>query len=201
MVRRPYRNDNYPDTLLCPVPECKNYSVHLHFQEQRKLQGLTDWLADYKLQWDISDKRSKKDNELLELQRKSLIKLEFELETLQQQLSKTHDLLQRGIYTTDTFLVRTSELGKRIQQVKENHTSLQANLHNEVQREENRKNIVPNVERLLETYSILPTVEAKNDLLKEVLEKVEYTKDKSGRLGSLDDFEITLFPKLPSFKK
>lgn len=75
---------------------------------------------------------------------------------------------------------------------------MQDKLAKEEQREEARKVIIPKVEKLIETYHALPTPQAKNDLLKEVLEKVVYTKKKGGRWHtSPDDFELVLYPRLP----
>lgn len=61
-------------------------------------------------------------------------------------------------------------------------------------------NVIPKAEKLLETYYTLPTAESKNTMLKEVLEKVVYVKTKRCRkkTDSRDDFEITIFPKIPS---
>ena len=68
----------------------------------------------------------------------------------------------------------------------------------EIARNKNKKIVVPKIERLLEVYKNLKTPKAKNDMLKQVLEKVVYTKDKGGRWhNSPDDFEIILYPKLP----
>ena len=51
---------------------------------------------------------------------------------------------------------------------------------------------------MLEVYSQLDTPKAKNDMLKETLEKVVYLKDKKGRWhNSPDDFEIVIYPRLP----
>ena len=67
-------------------------------------------------------------------------------------------------------------------------------------REESAVNIVPKVEKLLDVYRILPTPAAKNDMLKEVLEKVVYIKENGTRWhGSKDDFEITIYPKIPMY--
>ena len=45
-------------------------------------------------------------------------------------------------------------------------------------RKQNQKNIIPKVEYLLSVYNTLSTPKAKNDMLKEVLEKVIYIKCK-----------------------
>ncbi len=65
-------------------------------------------------------------------------------------------------------------------------------------RKQNQKNIIPKVEYLLSVYNTLSTPKAKNDMLKEVLEKVIYIKCKNGRWhNNPDDFEIVLYPKIP----
>ena len=53
------------------------------------------------------------------------------------------------------------------------------------------------MERLLDVYDQLPTAKAKNDMLKEVLEKVVYTKESGGRWAKPDAFEIVIYPKIP----
>ena len=67
-----------------------------------------------------------------------------------------------------------------------------------VKRMNSQKELVPKVEKLLEVYSELPDAKAKNEMLKEVLEKVVYNKeDKCRWHNSPDNFEIVLYPKLP----
>ncbi len=129
-------------------------------------------------------------------------KLDKEIETLHTQISKIHDLLEQGIYNTNTFLDRTRELGERKKQAEADRAALQDDLELEEMREENRISIIPKVEHLIAVYHELPTPEAKNDMLKEVLEKVVYTKEQGGRWhGSPDDFELTLYPRLPLIRR
>ena len=54
------------------------------------------------------------------------------------------------------------------------------------------------VEHVLDVYRSLPNAQSKNDLLKEVLDRVVYIKRKSTRWNDTsDDYELTLYPKLP----
>ena len=48
-------------------------------------------------------------------------------------------------------------------------------------------------------YGKLKTPKEKNDMLKQVLEKCEYLKEKSGMYRGVcaGQFELTLFPKIP----
>lgn len=197
MVRRPYRKMGFPDTLMCPATSCRNVSSHLSIVEQRVLQALRLWLGEYKLQWNIADETPPKISPSA-VKRKALNKLKSELDTLRNQLNKTYDLLEQGVYNTDTFLERSRSLSKRINAAENNIGSLEVELQTEVIREESAANIIPNVEKLLAVYDSLPTPAAKNEMLKEVLEKVVYIKEKGTRWhGSPDDFEITIYPKIP----
>lgn len=197
MIRRPY-GSGHQDTLMCPVTSCKNVSAHLSLVEEKILEGLKDWIADYKLKWQIEDKPIKAKNSALEMTRKALIKLDEEIKKLHHQQSAIDDLLEQGVYTVKKYTQRTQMIAQRLKQAEDDYKELQIILATEEMREESRKTIIPNVEHLHEVYHALPTPQAKNDMLKEVLEKVVYTKMKGGRWHSLpDDFEIVLYPKLP----
>lgn len=199
MVRRPYGKRNYCDTLLCAEPTCHNVSSALHLVEERILQALEQWLGEYKLRWNITSKESKQNSQVA-IKQKALKKQQSDLDLLYQQLNKTYDLLEQGIYSTELFLERSRSLSDRINQSKNNIIALQDDLEVTRIREESAVSIIPKVERLLEVYHTLPTPKAKNDMLKEVLERVVYRKDTSTRWhGSPDDFEITLYPKIPMF--
>ena len=66
-----------------------------------------------------------------------------------------------------------------------------------MRRLETQRSIIPKVESLLDVYDSLPSPSAKNVMLKEVLEKVVYTKEVNGRWGDPGDFIIDLYPKIP----
>jgi len=201
MTRRPY-SGKYPDTLMCPLPECSNVSAFLESVEMRVLEALEEWLGEYKLQWGLGSaapRKNTKNKSHLDLKRKALDKISAELKTLGMQKSKLHDLLEQGIYDVNTFHSRTRELSGRIQQAESDLAAVDADIQLEEMREESRRTIIPKVEYLLDVYRTLPDAKSKNDLLKEIIEKVVYLKESGGRWhGSPDDFEITLYPRLPA---
>ncbi len=135
---------------------------------------------------------------MVAMKEKALRRLDTEYTTLTKQLDNTHDLLEQGVYTTEQFLERSRKLSERIKKNEEDRLALGADIASDKSREAGRKQIIPKVERLLEVYDALPTPKAKNDMLKEVLEKVVYLKTKNGRWNNApDDFELTLYPKIP----
>lgn len=182
--------------LLCLNRVCDNVGSKYQIVEDRLLQSLERWLADYRLAW--SDRLPDEEQAILGLKAKSVQKAQSELETLRKQLSRTHDLLEQGVYDTDTFLSRSRALSERINETTESISVLSADLAEEERRAASRKNIIPKVERLLEVYPALPSAQAKNEMLKEVVEKAVYTKlQRSGKNNPIDNFELVVFPKLP----
>lgn len=197
MTRRPYAGRDYPDTLMCADTACDNISCALHYVERRVLEALQEWLADYKLQWETGGEENPA-VAMVAMKEKALRRLDTEYTTLTKQLDNTHDLLEQGVYTTEQFLERSRKLSERIKKNEEDRLALGADIASDKSREAGRKQIIPKVERLLEVYYELPTPKAKNDMLKEVLEKVVYLKTKNGRWNNApDDFELTLYPKIP----
>ena len=182
--------------LFCPNRTCDNVGSKFEIVEERLLQALTSWFSDYRLEW--SDKLPEEEQALIDLKQKALRKSASELETLRRQLDRTHDLLEQGIYDTDTFLARSRSLTEKIAAAEAGIEALATEVDEDEKRAASRRSIVPKVEKLLEVYSDLPSAQAKNEMLKEVLEKAEYTKlQRSGRNGPFDNFELVLYPKLP----
>ena len=129
---------------------------------------------------------------------RTIKKLDSESEVLKKQLNSAHDFLEQGVYNIDTFLERSKAISERINAIEKEKDQLTSQLELAVKRMNSQKEFVPKVEKLLEVYSELPDAKAKNEMLKEVLEKVVYNKeDKCRWHNSPDNFEIVLYPKLP----
>jgi len=197
MQRRPYDDRSKQDTLMCADTSCGNVSSALHYVERAILDSLAEWLRDYKIKWDFPDKAGKSSSQI-KLKKKAISKAIGELDDIKNQTGKLHDLLEQGIYTTEVFLERSRVLSERSNRLNAEVAALEVSLKEDRMREEGRENIIPKVEVLLETYDGLTTPKAKNDILREVLEKVVYIKTNKGRWHNApDDFEIILYPRLP----
>lgn len=155
---------------MCPNRACDNVGSKYGIVEERLLQALSQWLSDYRLEW--SDRLPAEEQALIDLKGKSIRKAQQEIDTLQKQLERTHDLLEQGVYDTDTFLARSRSITERINSANESIASLSAELIEDEARAASRKLVVPKVEKLLEVYAELPSAQAKNEMLKEVIEKV-----------------------------
>lgn len=199
MRRRPYKN-GYPDTLICPTPRCKNVSSFLDVVEEKILTGLQNWLAAYKAEWKLDDLQisNSVQKNFLEIKKEALKNIEKDISEVKLQLGNLHDLLEQGIYSTEKFLERSHILTSRLSESETAYSKLFEEINLEKSRELAKADVVPNIEHVLKTYRLTDEPELKNDLLKSVLEKAVYIKEKSVRWeGSIDDFELSLFPKLP----
>lgn len=193
MTRRP---SSPSDILMCPNRTCSTVSSRADIVEERLLQALRLWLNEYRLEW--SDNPHPDEDTAIELKRKSIRKAQSEVDTLTKQLARTHDLLEQGVYDTDTFLTRSRSITERMEAAKQSIEELSASLIEDEKRAVSRKSIVPKVEHLLDVYDELPTAASKNELLKGIIERVEYSKEtRSPRNGPFDNFELVLTSKLP----
>ncbi|GMQ58136.1 recombinase family protein [Vallitalea sediminicola] len=197
MTRKPY-NNSYPDALICKITSCKNISSQLSIVEQKLMDCLRSWLIEYKIDLK-SDKKNKVNSNLqYEITKKSIKKLDEELITLEKQSNNLHNLLEQGVYSIDKFLERSKIITNNISEVKKAKNELFDILNKTTVYQKSQETLIPKIERVLEVYDNLTDPVEKNVLLKEVIDKVVYTKTVNGRWhGNPDDFNLVLYPKLP----
>ncbi|MDR2686882.1 MAG: recombinase family protein [Oscillospiraceae bacterium] len=181
--------------LACPVRACPNVCSSYAAVEERLLASLRGWLSGYRIQL-RQGAQGPPDPSRAEVLRRALKQSEAGLAALAKQTSSLHDLLERGVYSAETFLSRSRELAARVSEEEARRGAMEAEIALAASREQARASIVPKAERLLSVYDDLPTPAAKNILLKELIEKAVYTKEPENRRS--DAFELTLYPRLPS---
>jgi len=165
--------------------------------EARVLEALEQWLGEYKLPWGAGG-CAPQNKPHLYLKKSALEKIDVELKMLDAQKGKLHDLLEQGVYDVQTYHARMRELSERTQQAQKSLATVESDMLREETCYEGHRTIVPKAESLSEVYRTLPSAKAKNDLLKEVVEKVLFVKESGGRWRSLpDSFEIKLYPRIP----
>jgi len=196
MNRRPYKSD-YPDTLMCPSTACNNISSHLYLVENNLIKALESWLESYKIDLVSSESYEPNSDLQTEIKKKAISKLETEIETLEKQLDNLHNLLEQGVYSIDKFVERSKIISEKIKVLNDDKNTLLEILKQDNAKDKSKKMIVPKVEKVIKIYGELESPSDKNELLKEVIEKVIYTKTVSGRWeGKPDDFQLDLYPKI-----
>lgn len=194
MVRRPKGSRQREDVIMCGCTACDNVSVFLRLLESAIFDGLRSWLDTYKLQCNGGSTDTTDTVNILTEQRATVAR---QIHDFEKQREKVYSLLEQGIYTTDVFLQRLKAISEKIETANTTLTELDRLIDDEARRAEGKKDIIPKIENLLSAYWSIDSAAGKNDMLKEVIEKVVYVKDKGGRWADPADFKIKIYPRLP----
>ena len=184
-----------PVTLLCQTPSCDNASSSLEAVERRVLDALASWASDYKLKLDTDVNRYINTDTVFA--QKMLARIDGDMSDLEKQKGSLHDLLERGVYDTDTFMSRSAVIAERITAAKKEQARLSEAINTAQEVELGRGQFIPKIEHLLQVYSELQSPAVKNAMLKDILEKVIYIKDPSNKWHAPDAFKINIFPIVP----
>lgn len=194
MVRRPYAGRAQEDTLMCPYTSCSTVSSKLSLVEQAVVTALAQLTEKYKLNDTLQDDSG---TDVITAKETLIAAKQEELERLNAQKLKQYDLLEQGIYSPDVFLERS---GRNAQQIKDCTKSIE-DLEKELEHDRQllaQKNVfIPHCENLLSNYWDWD-VKTRNDVLKELIDRVEYTKDTKNafRKGNEITFTLDLYPKI-----
>ena len=122
--------------------------------------------------------------------RKQIQKIEQEIKKLESQLMNAYNLVEQGIYTKDVFISRRSSIQTSIQDWEGKRTTVEEVLRRLEIAQNTQDSLIPQTEILLESYDFMSNQE-RNNLLKEIVQKIEYRKTRQGGI------EIDLYPHLP----
>lgn len=172
--------------------QCRNnVSSKIDLVEEKLLDSLKLLLEDYKLKIINNDNSDMK--LLMAANSTSIIQTKKELDTFQAQLTNTYDLLEQGLYDKSTFIDRSNFLKSKINDSEKKLKELLLEKDKFEEKINSKKDIVPKIQNVIDTYYETDDAKQKNLLLKSVLQKVEYTKTNP---RMLEDFQLVLFPKL-----
>jgi DNA invertase Pin-like site-specific DNA recombinase len=190
IVLRPYTGQ--ASHLMCPNKDCPCKSVQATYVFDAVLAGLQEWLENYKIQWD-KHKPAKRSSNALELKEMQLKAFQKEAEELEQQKGRLHDFLERGIYDEETYLERSAALANRISSTHQSIVRAEEEVANEMKQKDAQLNIIPLIKNVIKLYKKTDDPAKQNALLKSVINKVTYTKEKH---EFKDSFSIELDVKI-----
>lgn len=187
---------NYP-VLKCPNRYCNNISAPLELIEEHVLLSLKEWADSNELDWTVHNK-AMKISDSLSFKQNHLKTLQANLDSLNKQLDKTYTLLEREIYTVEIFQKRSQQLNDEISTTQKALKEAQDDYEKTFSEQSLIKSFLPKVYNVIEVYQELDNASAKNSLLREVIEKIEYLKTTANKKnqGHKANFNLTLFPKI-----
>ena len=192
MARRPYKNGRV-ETILCTTSRCKNVASDIHVVEQRIIDTLKDTLKNYTNyvnNYSVSVNKTYDDNKKLQLE-----ECDKELEKLNKQIIKACEMLELGAYTVELFKERKNTLENKINTVNKRKDILAK--ETEAMKIEQYKKAIPQLQNAIDLYWKSST-EEKNKILKSIIDKCIYKKEKGGRWDpdAIKQFKLEIYLKV-----
>lgn len=175
----------HTDTLMCSRPRCKCVASDLSLVEESLLNSLKILLDEYIRyveNYEITVKKEISSNkELIEV-------IDKEIDKTKLQLEKACELVETGFYTQDLFLKRSNTLTEQLESLYNQKQEL-SKTKDITKKFNERQKAIPILQDIIATYNNDLTPAEKNELLKYIIKKVTYTKDKGG-LYYKDNFKL-----------
>lgn len=179
MHYRPYKKSE-------PYLNCPKCSVYVSSKFRLVEDDILDALENIIREYNISPKIPE-DNIQERMDEKIIDNIKTELKKLEIQKSNLHDLLEQEIYDIDTFLKRQEIINKK-------STELENTLNNISQKKSIPKHErVTQIKTVLEAYRHSKNIEQKNQLLKTIINKVIYVREKGSKPS---EFKLSLDLKI-----
>ena len=177
------KNRNGAYSLRCM--ECDNSSVMYEKFNAEVMEALKGWLGDYAIE-------SKASVVPVDTYQEQLDDVRKNIENIDKKIEKICVFLEDGVYTKEMFVSRSNEL--RLQRSVMVDTASQLEETIKSLSDTSKAEIVPKIERVIDAYDTLST-EDKNKLLKEIIDKIIYTRN-----SRFDEPIIEVFPKINKYQ-
>ena len=175
----------------CIKPNCPTVLTYFDTIEKAVIDELKEELKNFNYFLDnygdeIEKQNKSKENELALLRK--------ELDKKEKMFIKACEMLELGIYSNETYLARVGVLEADKKALQAQITAVQSSFNNE---EERAKTAIPILEKCLDLYWTLDA-QGKNDLLKSIIEKIEYSKTKRNTRwdNSVSDMHLKIYLRI-----
>lgn len=164
---------------------CHNRSSSYDAVERAIIEALGQWLEGYKVKVHVTGYA----DEIASLN-DTITQKQEALAKLRAQMDNAYTLVEQGVYTLELFQSRRDKLETQMSSAQAEITSLEVTKKRIEESDAEQSSLIPQTEALLAGYDQMTTKE-RNHLLKEVLVKINYHRDKNGEIF------VDLFPKIP----
>lgn len=199
MQRRPHKGKERT-SLICPNSKCTNASSDLSSIENAIVGALSKWLTGYKIKQNNKHIEST-NRECRHNNREILNQCNTSLKKISNKISIIYDAYENGLYTTDIFKERLCSVNAEKKIILNTIERLKSK---SAPSNKNSSNFEICVEpsSIENAYYKIKSPAKRNEMLKLLAEKIEYSKYKciksSKKCSSLI---ITIYPKLPQFEQ
>lgn len=175
--------------LRCTTLDCPTVGTSAELVEQIVLQTLEQW----SLTPEIDAQSAPKENSRQE----SIRAAQSHLERLRAQRARIFDAYEDGAYDAQEFIRRRSAKDEEITEAQATLDKLSEDLP--LTPDEIIRRQLPQIRRVLDLYSLDLTPAERNALLRTVIEKIEYSKEKPGSRSEhpAKNLKLVITPKMP----
>lgn len=183
-------NRSLRDTMICANHDCHNIGSFYDILEERVIDAIRKYADEHVYAREVS---TQTDSLSLSIQGR-----EKDLASLSSQLENIYSAFERGIYSDDIFLARSSSVKNQIDIVRASLSDLRQQMETLKALERRQKEIIPKMTHLVDVYWSIEDPSERNAMLKEVVDHIDYAKhEKAPKGGPFDCFELTVYPKVP----
>lgn len=188
------------DSVKCMNVHCDNISSPLYLVEEVIIESFEKWLINFKAKWDV-EKLNIPYAKVISDKQIEIKRANDKLNKLNDQKDRICDLLEQGVYSIDIFTERNKKITSESNDLQHAISELEKNL-DLLYIQSNRNDIfIPRAEVIISNYYNMETAAERNEVLKELITKVEYVKTEYNKRGNRDNksFSIELYPNVTKF--
>lgn len=165
--------------LSCFTRGCDTSSIYISVLMAQLKEILLQWCADFKEVRPQNKAQAKPNTSLLRKR-----------EQLQAQIAKAHELVELGVYAPKEYLERKQELESQIISVDKKLMALQTPT------QETTTITLPKIKRVIDALDYATTPEQQNRLLKTIIARIEYSRDRRALGQAPSAPKLVVFPKI-----
>ena len=174
--------------LRCLTYQCPTVMCRLDKLEQQIIDELTAELKGFNYFLDNYGYEIEKEQENVQQERQII---ERQIKQKEQMLDKACEMLEIGVYSLEKYQSRVNILETEKKALEQQINALN---NNNIKKVEQVKNAIPILENCLASYWTLDAKQ-KNDLLKTIISKIDYSKSTKWFAGA-DDMQLKIYLKI-----
>ena len=186
-----YEDAKDQDTLYCKSIYCEVGATLISILEKKVIEALKEELVNFNYFVDNYEQELKKQTLSNARQIK---KLDKEINILVDAIDNVrHDYNLRR-FTYEEYIKDKERYEEELEKLKKQKNDLEASETTEIIIQ--YKKAIPKLEKCIQNYFKLKTINEKNDLLKSIIEKIEYKKPKGFSSNNIEKLELKIYLKI-----
>ena len=193
MTRRPYPKGNPNALIMCTNKNCDNIAGDQLTMTDKTISILKSYLASMESNYIPDDNSSNLRINVLQHTREELF---TQIKEENAKLNRAYDLVEQGVYSPDEFLKRSTHLKTELSNLEAKLKKNETELEHENALLDKKENYIPRLRNALDIFYTVSPAE-QNELLMELIERIDYLKETRSYRGPKDNFELFIQLKMP----